>query len=102
MFKGESIYQSSDSTRRFRGGSVREYIMYRVDHLQAQHIETMLKLSKDQEKSARKLQFQLNQIDEAFSALNEALLTSISNATPAHVKTPRIGGFFSQIKGLFL
>ncbi|KAF1074195.1 hypothetical protein MKHDV_02993 [Halodesulfovibrio sp. MK-HDV] len=76
--------------------------MYRVDHLQAQHLETMLKLSKDQEKSARKLQFQLNQIDAAFSELNEVLLTSISNATPAHVKTPRIGGLFSQIKGLFL
>jgi len=76
--------------------------MYRVDHLQAQHLETMLQLSKDQEKSARKLQFQLNQIDAAFSELNEVLLTSISNATPAHVKPPRIGGLFSQIKGLFL
>lgn len=102
MFKGESIDQSSDSTRRFRGGSVREYTMYRVDHLQAQHLETMQQLSKAQEKSARKLQFQLDQIDEAFNELNEALLTSFSHATPANVKAPRIGGLFSQIKGLFL
>ncbi|WP_290923815.1 hypothetical protein [Halodesulfovibrio sp.] len=76
--------------------------MYSVDHLQAQHLETMQQLSKDQAKSARKLQFQLNQIDEAFNELNETLMTSFTGASPAHVKAPRIGGFFSQIKGLFL
>ncbi|SHI96216.1 hypothetical protein SAMN05660830_01205 [Halodesulfovibrio aestuarii] len=76
--------------------------MYRVDHLQARHFETMQQLSKDQEKSARKLQYQLDQIDEAFNELNETLTTSFFDATPAHVKPPRIGGFFSHIKGLFL
>ncbi|SIN94794.1 hypothetical protein [Halodesulfovibrio marinisediminis] len=76
--------------------------MYNVDHLQAQHLETMQQLSKDQAKSARKLQFQLDQINEAFNELHETLIDSISHATPAHVKAPRIGGFFSQVKGLFL
>ncbi|OBQ52404.1 hypothetical protein [Halodesulfovibrio spirochaetisodalis] len=76
--------------------------MYTVDHLQAQHLETMQRLSKDQEKSARKLQHQLDQINEAFGELNEALMASFTSASPANVKAPRIGGFFSQVKGLFL
>ncbi|MCT4625565.1 hypothetical protein [Halodesulfovibrio sp.] len=76
--------------------------MYTVDHLQAQHTETMQRLSKDQERSAKKLKFQLDELNEAFGELNAAVLTSLSNAAPAHIKPPRVGGFFSQLKGLFL
>ena len=76
--------------------------MYNVDHLKAKHEESMLQLSKDQEKSARKLQFQLQQIDEAFGQLNESLVSSLSASVPQHIKAPRIGGFMSQLRGFFL
>lgn len=76
--------------------------MYTVDHLQAQHTETMQRLSKDQERSANKLKFQLDELNDAFSELNKVVLTSLSNAAPTNIKLPRVGGFFSQLKGLFL
>ena len=76
--------------------------MYNVNHLKEQHAEAMLQLSKDQEKSARKLQHQLQQIDEAFGQLNEVLTTSLAHSVPSNIKRPRIGGFFSQLRGLFL
>ena len=87
---------------RTRGATVREKTMYRVDHLKAKHVEHMQELSKAQEKSARKLQYQLQQIDEAFGELNESLISSLSNSVPQTIKPPRIGGLFSQLRGFFL
>lgn len=84
------------------GQAARENTMYDVNHLQEKHAEAMLQLSKDQEKSARKLQHQLQQIDEAFGKLSEALTTSLETSNPSNIKRPRIGGFFSQLRGLFL
>ncbi|MCG8530889.1 MAG: hypothetical protein MI749_09515 [Desulfovibrionales bacterium] len=76
--------------------------MYTVDHLKAKHAERMEQLSKDQEKSARRLQYQLQQIDEGFSQLKDSLVSSLSTSVPQHIKPPRIGGFMAQLRGFFL